>query len=70
MASSKRNEAIYAAVESDFPEEEDFPMRKRLKCSQLVHAPCDLAEGLWMNVMIHGKQTVVTVVHLNVITWS
>ncbi len=62
MASSK-NDGVYAAVESDFPAEEDFPVAEAIGMQLVeVQAPCDLAEGYQLSAEIHGKQTVVAVV--------
>jgi hypothetical protein len=60
MASSK---TVYAAVAPDFLEEDDFPIAKAMEVQLVeVQAPCDLAEGYQLSVVIHGKQTVVAVV--------
>jgi hypothetical protein len=62
MASSK-NEAVYAAVGTDFPDEEDPPIAEAIGMQLVeVQAPCDLAEGYQLSVEIHGKQTVVVAV--------
>jgi hypothetical protein len=62
MASSK-SDVVYAAVESAFPEEDDFPIAEAIGMQLVeVQAPCDLAEGYQLSVDIHGKQTVVAVV--------
>jgi hypothetical protein len=62
MASSK-NEAVYAAVGADFPEEEDSPIAEAIVMQVVeVQAPCDMPEGYQLSVEIHGKKTVVAVV--------
>jgi hypothetical protein len=62
MASSK-NEAVYTAVGTDFPEEGDFPIAGAIGMSLVeVQAPCDLDEGYHLSVEIQGKQTAVAVV--------
>jgi hypothetical protein len=62
MASSK-NEAVYAAVGTDFSREEDVPIAEAIGMQLVeVQAPCDMPEGYQLSVVIHGKQTVVAVV--------
>jgi hypothetical protein len=61
MASSK-NEAVYAAVGTDF-QEEDLPVAEAIGLQLVeVQAPCDLSEGYQLSVEIQGKKTVVAVV--------
>lgn len=59
MASS-RNEATYAAVGTDFPEE-DVPVAEAIQLVEL-QAPCDLSKGYQLSVEIQGKMIVVAVV--------
>ena len=62
MASSK-NEAVYAAVQTNLLEEEDFPIAEAIGMQLVeVQAPCDLPEGYQLSLEIQGKQTVVAVV--------
>jgi hypothetical protein len=56
MASSK-NDAVYAAVGADFPEEEDSPIAEAIVMQVVeVQAPCDMPEGYQLSVELHGKK--------------
>jgi hypothetical protein len=61
MASS-RNEALYAAVETDALVE-DIPVAEAIEMQSVeVQAPCDLLEGYQLSVEMQGKKIVVAVV--------